>query len=234
MTKLKRAAPSARSLIEASLDPLETISPEGKFTDVNAAAVKASGVPRNKLIGSESSGYFTEPDKARQGYQSVFEKGSITDYPLTLRRRDGTLTDILRNASLNRDDGGHVLGVLAAARYMSQQKKAVEAARNIATTLEYIADAIISSTLDGIITGWNKPAERIYGCSREEILGTSIQPMAPKDRPNEINALLTKSWPASQSSTRRPTACARTERRFRSHWLSQRSETLTAPSSAQR
>ena len=192
MTKLKRAARYARSLIEASLDPLETISPEGKITDVNEAAVKASGVLRNKLIGSDFSGYFTEQDKARQGYQQVFEQGSVTDYPLTLRRRDGTLTDILCNASLYRDAGGNVLGVLAAARDMSQQKKAVEAARNIATTLAYSEDAIISSTLDGIITDWNKPAERLYGYSREEILGKSVQPMAPKDRPNEINDLLTK------------------------------------------
>ena len=192
VTTLKHAARYARSLIEASLDPLETISPEGKITDVNEAAVKASGVPRNKLIGSDFSGYFTEPDKARQGYQRVFEQGSVTDYPLTLRRRDGTLTDILCNASVFRDAGGNVLGVLAAARDMSQQKKAVEAAQNMARTLEYSEDAIISSTLDGIITGWNTAAGRLYGYSREEILGKSIQLLAPADRPNQINDILTK------------------------------------------
>ena len=192
VTKLKHAARYARSLIEASLDPLETISPEGKITDVNEAAVKASGVPRNKLIGSDFSGYFTEPDKARQGYQRVFEQGSVTDYPLTLRRHDGTLTEILCNASVYRDAGGIVLGVLAAARDMSQQKKAVKAAQIMAMTLEYSEDAIIGSSLDGHITGWNKASGRLYGYTRQEILGKSIQPLAPKDRPNEIHDILTK------------------------------------------
>ena len=56
----------ARSLIEASLDPLVTISPEGKITDVNEAT-KGTGVPREKLIGTDFSDYFTEPEKARAG-----------------------------------------------------------------------------------------------------------------------------------------------------------------------
>ena len=65
----------ARSLIEASLDPLVTISPEGKITDVNEASIKVTGVAREKLIGTDFSDYFTEPEKARAGYQQVFSKG---------------------------------------------------------------------------------------------------------------------------------------------------------------
>jgi PAS domain-containing protein len=75
----------ARSLIEASLDPLVTISPEGKITDVNEATVKVTGVPREKLVGTDFSDYFTEPEKAREGYQQVFAQGFVTDYPLTIQ-----------------------------------------------------------------------------------------------------------------------------------------------------
>src|SRR6185436_12399624 len=74
----------ARSLIEASLDPLVTISPDGKITDVNEATVNVTGVSRDLLIGTDFSDYFTEPDKAREGYRQVFAKGSVTDYPLTI------------------------------------------------------------------------------------------------------------------------------------------------------
>jgi len=116
VSELKHAAQYARSLIEAALDPLVTISPEGKIYDVNEATVKATGVPRSKLIGTDFSGYFTDPDMAHQGYQRAFAQGSVTDYPLTLRHRDGTLTDVLYNASVYRDTSGHVLGVCAAAR----------------------------------------------------------------------------------------------------------------------
>ncbi len=119
-----QASQYARSLIEASLDPLVTISPEGKITDVNEATVKVTGVPRDKLIGTDFSNYFTEPAKARQGYQHVFAEGSVTDYPLTIRHQDGQLTNVLYNASLYRDAQGNVLGVFAAARDITALKKA--------------------------------------------------------------------------------------------------------------
>jgi PAS domain S-box-containing protein len=174
VSELKQAAQYARSLIEASLDPLETISPEGKITDVNEAAVKATGVPRNKLVGTDFSGYFTDPDRAYQGYHRVFEQGSVTDYPLTLRHRDGTLTDFLCNASLYRDASSHVLGVLAAARDVTRQREAFEAAQQMAAIVEHCGDALVASTLGGAITSWNPAAERMYGYSSAEVIGKSV------------------------------------------------------------
>ncbi|MBI2061366.1 MAG: PAS domain S-box protein, partial [Nitrospirae bacterium] len=117
----KEASQYARSLIEASLDPLVTISPEGKITDVNEGSIKVTGVSREKLIGTDFSDYFTEPEKAREGYQQVFAKGFVTDYPLTIRHRDGRLTDVLYNASVYKDARGNVLGVFAAARDVTAQ-----------------------------------------------------------------------------------------------------------------
>ena len=47
-------------------------------------------MPREKLIGTDFSDYFTDPGRAREGYQLVFSKGKVTDYPLTIRHKDGT------------------------------------------------------------------------------------------------------------------------------------------------
>ena len=69
-----------RSLLEASLDPLVTIGPEGKITDVNAATEAATGRSRAELIGTDFCDYFTEPEKARAGYEQVFREGSVRDY----------------------------------------------------------------------------------------------------------------------------------------------------------
>jgi PAS domain S-box-containing protein len=136
-----RASSYARSLIEASLDPLVTISAEGKITDVNEGSIKVIGLPREHLVGTDFSDYFTEPDKARAGYQQVFLKGSVTDYPLTIRHRNGHLTDVLYNASLYKDAQGKVLGVFAAARDVSAQKKAEEeVAEQRNKELERLAD----------------------------------------------------------------------------------------------
>jgi PAS domain S-box-containing protein len=122
--QLRSASQYARSLIEASLDPLVTISPEGKITDVNEATVAVTGEARDHLIGTDFSEYFTEPPNARSGYREVFEKGYVTNYPLTIRHRDGRLTDVLYNASVYRDLQGKVLGVFAAARDVTAQKLA--------------------------------------------------------------------------------------------------------------
>ncbi len=54
-------------------------------------------------MGTDFSDYFTEADKARQGYRKVFEEGFVTDYPLTIRHASGSLTHVLYNASVYRD-----------------------------------------------------------------------------------------------------------------------------------
>ena len=134
--RLRAAALYARSLLEASLDPLVTISTKGKITDVNEATVQVTGVAREALVGTDFSDYFTEPAGARAGYQQVFAEGSVTDYPLTIRSRDGHLTHVLYNASVYRNPHGEVLGVFAAARDVTAQHEAEEQIRTLNRDLE--------------------------------------------------------------------------------------------------
>ncbi|HEX5742997.1 MAG TPA: PAS domain-containing protein, partial [Flavobacteriaceae bacterium] len=118
---IKKNNQYARSLIEASLDPFVTISPEGKITDVNEASIKVTGVSRSNLINTDFSNYFTDPKKAQLGYLQVFEKGFVVDYPLTIKHKNGNLTDVSYNASVYKDDTGNVLGIFAAARDVTVQ-----------------------------------------------------------------------------------------------------------------
>jgi PAS domain S-box-containing protein len=111
-----------RSLIEASLDPLVTICAKGRIMDVNEAFIKVTGVSRKKLINTNFSNYFTEPKKAKEGYLQVFENGFVADYPLTIKHKNGNLTDVLYNASVYKDNNENVLGVFAAARDVTSQK----------------------------------------------------------------------------------------------------------------
>jgi len=115
--------------IEVSLDPLVTIGANGKITDVNAATEAVTGYDRTKLIGTEFSDYFTEPEQARTGYQEVFRGGFVRDYPLELRHRDGRVISVLYNASVYRDEKGQVAGVFAAARDITDRKQAEDVLR---------------------------------------------------------------------------------------------------------
>ena len=125
-----------RNLIETSLDPLVTIGPDGKITDVNKATEKVTGYLRGELVSNDFADYFTEPDKAKKGYKQVFKYGLVRDYPLEIRHKNGTLTPVLYNASVYRDEFGKVVGVFAAARDITERKKAEKELREYWENLE--------------------------------------------------------------------------------------------------
>jgi PAS domain S-box-containing protein len=125
-----------RNLIETSLDALVTISREGKITDVNRATEKITGISREKLIGSDFSDYFTDPEMARAGYQKAFKQGKIIDYQLTIRNTTGTITEVLYNASVYRNEQGESLGVFAAARDITALKAIANGLENTGKELE--------------------------------------------------------------------------------------------------
>jgi PAS domain S-box-containing protein len=183
----------ARSLLEASLDPLVTISPEGKITDVNEGSVKVTGVSREKLIGTDFSNYFTEPEKASQGYQQVFADGFVTDYPLTILHQGGRLTDVLYNASVYKDVHGRVLGVFAAARDITARKQAEEALLKAGALQSAIFNSAnfssIATDANGVIQIFNVGAERMLGYTAAEVMN-KITPADISD-PQEVIARAT-------------------------------------------
>jgi PAS domain S-box-containing protein len=122
-SSLKLASQYSLSLIEASLDPLVTISPKGKITDMNEATVNITGISRDELTDTDFFEYFTEAQKAREVYQEVFANGSVADSPLTIRHKDGKLTPVLFNGSVYKDDKGNVLGAVVVARDITEQKR---------------------------------------------------------------------------------------------------------------
>ena len=132
---LRRASAYNRSLIEASLDPLVTIGPDGMITDVNEATVAATGCSREELLGTDFADYFTEPGRAREGYEQVFREGVVRDYPLEIRHRDGSVTAVLYNATTYQDAGG-VAGVFAAARDVGELQRAEAKIRALNAGLE--------------------------------------------------------------------------------------------------
>ena len=128
---LRKASRYARSLLEASVDPLVTISPEGKINDVNQATERVTGLGRGGLIGSDFSDYFTQPELARAGYRKAFSEGSVRDFPLAIRHASGHVTHVLYNAAVYRNEAGEVEGVFAAARDVTERRLAeLELARH--------------------------------------------------------------------------------------------------------
>jgi PAS domain S-box-containing protein len=139
----RHAAAYNRSLLEASLDPLVTIGPDGRITDLNEATERATGLIRDALIGTDFSDYFTNSQQAREGYRQVFKEGFVRDYPLEIKNQDGHITPVLYNASLYRNEKGEITGIFAAARDISEHLKAEQAIKDLATFPEENPDPVI-------------------------------------------------------------------------------------------
>ncbi|MDD1678502.1 MAG: PAS domain S-box protein [Methanomicrobiales archaeon] len=175
---LRRASAYNRSLIEASLDPLVTIRADGTISDVNEATVKVTGCSRDDLIGTDFSKYFTEPERARSGYEQVFMDGSVTDYELQIHHRKGKITPVLYNATVYRDESGQTVGVFAAARDTTEIKKAEEFIRSASaynrSLIEASLDPLVTISPDGTISDVNEATVRVTGVSREDLIGTDF------------------------------------------------------------
>jgi PAS domain S-box-containing protein len=184
------AARYARSLIEASINPLVATDPRGKISDVNIATEQATGVARDQLIGTDFADCFTEPEKARTAYHRVLQEGLLSDYPLVLRHVSGTLTEVEYNATVYRDESGELRAVFAAARNATEARKArLEVARlaAIAASSQY---AMFSRDLEGTITSWNAAAEALYGYSAAEAIGRNGAVLIPPGREAETQELI--------------------------------------------
>jgi len=168
---LKLASQYSLSLIEASLDPLVTINTEGKITDMNEATTHITGLTREKLTGTDFFDYFTEPQKAREVYQEVFAKGYVADSPLTVRHRDGKLTDVLFNGSVYKDDKGNVLGVVCVARDVTAQKLLSNYSLSL---IEASRDPLFAISPQGKITDMNEATVKVTGETREKLIGTDF------------------------------------------------------------
>ena len=184
---LRLAGAYDRSLIEASLDPLVTIDKQGKISDVNAATEQVTGYPRSELIGTDFSDYFTEPEKARAGYQKVFNQGFVRDYELEIWSRNGEITPVLYNASVYRDEAGNAIGVFAAARDIRERKRAEAEINNLKNYLSNIIDSM-PSILVGMnntrtVTQWNRKAEAFTGIPAGEAIGKPITRLLPDFAP---------------------------------------------------
>jgi PAS domain S-box-containing protein len=168
---LQAASLYSRSLIEASLDPLVTINAQGKITDVNKATEEATGFSREQLIGTDFSSYFTDPEEARRGYTRVFAEGFMRDYPLAVRHRSGKITDVLYNATVYKNEAGGVQGVFAAARDITERKKAEETVkaerRRFIDVMEKLPAYLILLTPDYHVSYANRFFRERFGENRD-------------------------------------------------------------------
>jgi PAS domain S-box-containing protein len=125
-----------RSLLESNIDALMTTDPRGIITDVNKQMEALTGCTRDELIGAPFKNYFTDAGRAEAAINRVLNEGKVTNYELTARARDGTLTVVSYNATTFHDRDRRLQGVFAAARDMTELKRIEQALQQKNAELE--------------------------------------------------------------------------------------------------
>ena len=190
------SATKFESLLEAVPDALVGMDQQGVIRFVNRQTEALFGYDRDDLIGRPVEALL--PKTLWQVYAAHREtyfadprtRSSGVELQLSGRHQNGH--EFPANISLSHIDTGDVLLVITAVRDVASRHRAVEAAQLINAVVEYSNDAIIGSTLEGLITSWNPAAERLYGYSRREVLGRFAGFLSPRDRAAEIHGNLSR------------------------------------------
>lgn len=182
--KFSRAFHAAPTLISI------TTLPEGRYLDVNEEFLRTLGFAREEILGhtSQELGIWDSPRDREMLLGRLHDNQMVRDYPTLLRAKDGRGINGLLSLEIIEIEGNECL--LTITRNVTALKRSEEERTRLALIVESSEDAIIGKTLEGIITSWNRGAEKIYGFMADEVKGKHISLLTPASMPEEIEGFL--------------------------------------------
>ena len=182
-------------IVERSPEMIGLGDPNGHVTYVNRAFLKAYGYSEEEILGKHFSCTISPRNSA--ALMTEILKGEAKDLEgegwqgeCIRIRQDGTEFPVLLSRGQIKNPEGRVVGTFGVSRDITERKREEEDIRRLAAIVESSFDAIMSTTLEGIVLTWNSGAERIYGYSAAEIIGRNIGIVVPTDRQDELADVL--------------------------------------------
>jgi PAS domain S-box-containing protein len=131
-------------------------------------------------------------ERARLAVETALAEHSDYGIEYRVRRPSGEQVWIAADGRGVYAPDGTVLGMIGVVRDVTDRRLASELNHRLAAIIESSDDAIVSKTLDGVITTWNAGAERIFGYTADEAIGQSILMLIPEDRNDEEATIIAK------------------------------------------
>lgn len=199
LTDLQARAPHAnaapqdgfRVVLMALTDAIYAVDTAGRFTWVNPAFEALSGYAESELIGQPSLRLYpseAEPIFMARRYQAQHHTLPPPYLETTLIRRDGHMVTVeLAVTSLVVE--GQLPHRVTMVRDITERKESETLCSQLAAIVDSTDDAIWSETLQGVVTSWNRGAERLYGYTSKDMLGQTIARLMPRDRWDELRTI---------------------------------------------
>jgi PAS domain S-box-containing protein len=179
----EEAAARLAAIVESSDDAIVSKTLDGIITSWNGAAERIFGYPPAEAIGQHIS-LIVPRDRLEEEHQVLasIRAGRRVEHFETVRvAKDGRQVTVALTVSPVKDSSGRVIGASKVARDISERRRAEIAQARLGAIIESSDDAIISKTLDGVITSWNAAAERTFGWTAAEAIGQHITLIIPDE-----------------------------------------------------
>jgi len=181
-----------QSIFEGIQDAIYCHDLDFRITNWSPAAERMFGYTAQEILGQ--SVFILIPDdkysEKKWLMQEVLSDKRISQYRTVRLSRSGKQIPVTLSLSPIKDDKGRIIGTSQIAHDVSFEHQAEEKQSMLAAIIESSEDAIISKTLDGIITTWNKGAEHIFGYTEDEAVGQPITILLPADRLTEEETII--------------------------------------------
>ena len=182
-SKLKKADRKTIELLEGISDGFAAFDRDWRYTYINAAGARMAGKTPSELLGG--SLWDLWPDLENSVFGAAYRRAVAENAQIQVENFFAPLNAWFEVRCYPSSEGLSLLFVNT-----TERKRADETALLLSSIVESSDDAIISKDLDGLITSWNKGAERIYGYSSAEILGRPISLLVPPEHADEWPEIL--------------------------------------------